>query len=321
MSWKASSGVAVARQRAAMLERARTFFRSRDVLEIDTPALSRCTTSDPNIDSLRVAGPGEAPLYLQTSPESFMKRLLADGYPDIYAICRVFREGESGKLHQPEFTMVEWYRHGFGLDEMIDETVAFIADALQRPELQDADILEYEAAFRRCAGVDPLTAPIGELADAAAADAELRESLGDDRDAWLDLLLCTRVAPSFGDRRLTALRHFPANQAALARICPADGRVADRFEVFYGAMELANGFVELRDAHEQRRRIQADLTRRSASGRRPVPLDEPLLAALESGLPECAGVAAGFERLLMLASGAEDIRDVLTFSFDDQARP
>ncbi len=321
MSWKPSSGVAVARQRAAMLERARAFFRSRDVLEIDTPALSRCTTSDPNIDSLRVAGPGEAALYLQTSPESFMKRLLADGYPDIYAICRVFREGESGKLHQPEFTMVEWYRHGLGLDEIIDETVAFIADALQRPELQNADILEYEAAFRRFAGVEPYTAPIGELADAAAADAKLRESLGDDRDAWLDLLLCARVAPNFDDRRLTALRHFPASQAALARICPADGRVADRFEVFCGAMELANGFVELRDPHEQRRRMQADLARRGASGRRPVPLDEPLLAALESGLPECAGVAAGFERLLMLANGAEDIRDVLTFSFDDQAPP
>ena len=307
----------MARQRAAMLDRARAFFRSRDVLEIDTPVLSRYTTSDPNIDSLRVAGPGDATLYLQTSPESFMKRLLADGYPDIYAICPVFRAGESGKLHQPEFTMVEWYRRGFGLDEMIAETVAFIADTLRRPELQDAEILEYEAAFRRFAHIEPFTASIDELADAADADADLRESLAQDRDAWLDLMLSTRVATNFASSRLTVLRHFPASQAALARICPADDRVADRFEVFCGAIELANGFVELRDPVEQRQRIHADLERRHVSAKRPVPVDEPLLAALESGLPECAGVAVGFERILMLATGAEDIRDVLTFAFND----
>ncbi len=318
MKWKASSDVAMVRQRNAMLERARSFFRSRDVLEVDTPALGRCTTSDPNIDSLRVAGPGGATLYLQTSPESFMKRLLADGYPDIYAICRVFREGESGRLHQPEFTMVEWYRHGFGLGAMIDETVAFIADLLQQPELADAEWLEYETAFRRFANIEPFAASLDELADAANADASLRESLGDDRDAWLDLLLGTRVAPNFAGERLTVLRHFPVSQAALARACPADGRVADRFEVFHGAVELANGFVELRDANEQRQRMHADLARRRASARRPVPLDEPLLAALESGLPECAGVAVGFERLLMLATGAADIRDVLTFALDDK---
>lgn len=306
------------RQRNAMLERARSFFRSRDVLEVDTPALGRCTTSDPNIDSLRVAGPGGATLYLQTSPESFMKRLLADGYPDIYEICRVFREGESGRLHQPEFTMVEWYRHGFGLGAMIDETVAFIADLLQQPELADAEWLEYETAFRRFANIEPFAASLDELADAANADASLRESLGDDRDAWLDLLLGTSVAPNFAGERLTVLRHFPVSQAALARACPADGRVADRFEVFHGAVELANGFVELRDANEQRQRMHADLARRRASARRPVPLDEPLLAALESGLPECAGVAVGFERLLMLATGAADIRDVLTFALDDK---
>ncbi len=318
MNWKASSDVAMVRQRNAMLERARSFFRSRDVLEVDTPALGRCTTSDPNIDSLRVAGPGGATLYLQTSPESFMKRLLADGYPDIYEICRVFREGESGRLHQPEFTMVEWYRHGFGLGAMIDETVAFIADLLQQPELADAEWLEYETAFRRFANIEPFAASLDELADAANADASLRESLGDDRDAWLDLLLGTSVAPNFAGERLTVLRHFPVSQAALARACPADGRVADRFEVFHGAVELANGFVELRDANEQRQRMHADLARRRASARRPVPLDEPLLAALESGLPECAGVAVGFERLLMLATGAADIRDVLTFALDDK---
>ncbi len=300
-----------------MLERARRFFRSRDVLEVATPALGRHTATDPNIESLRIAGARGASLYLQTSPESYMKRLLADGYPDIYGICRVFRGGEAGRLHQPEFTMVEWYRHGFGLDEIIAETVAFIADVLAQPGLLDAEKLEYGAAFRRFAGVDPLAAGIDDLAKAAAADDDLRKSLGDDREAWLDLLLSTRLAPAFGGGRLTVLRHFPARQAALARTCPADDRLADRFEVFYGGLELANGFVELRDPAEQRRRMLADLEKRRAVAREPLPVDEPLLAALESGLPACAGVAVGFERLLMIADGAEDIRDVLTFAFQD----
>ena len=317
MTWRASSGAAVARQRADLLERARRFFRERNVLEVDTPALGHFSASDPNIESLRVARPSGATLYLQTSPESFMKRLLADGYPDIYGICRVFRGGEAGRLHQPEFTMIEWYRQGFGLDAMIGETVAFVAELLDRPDLRDAEQLEYRDAFQRFAGIDPFTASTDELADAASADAGLRDSLGPDRDAWLDLLLSTRVAAGFADNRLTVLRHFPASQAALARMCPSDDKVADRFEVFYGALELANGFVELRDPDEQRQRILADLEKRHAAARPPVPLDEPLLAALESGLPECAGVAAGFERILMLATGAEDIRDVVTFAFDN----
>ena len=300
-----------------MLERARRFFRSRDVLEVATPALGRHAATDPNIDTLHVANQRGATLYLQTSPESYMKRLLADGYPDIYGICRVFRGGESGRRHQPEFTMVEWYRRGFGLDEMIAETIAFVSDLLEEPGLLDPEVLEYGAAFRRFADVDPLTAGVDELADAAAADANLRESVGSDRDAWLDLLLSTRVAPGIEAGRLTVLRHFPASQAALARTCPADDRLADRFEVFYGGMELANGFVELRDPTEQRRRMLADLEKRRVAGLDPLRVDEPLLAALESGLPECAGVAVGFERLLMIACGADDIRDVLTFAFDD----
>ena len=229
----------------------------------------------------------------------------------------MFRGSEAGRLHQPEFTMVEWYRRDFGLDAIIDETVAFIADLLGRPGLRDAERFDYADAFRRLAGVDPFTATLTELADAARADARLRDSLGEDRDAWLDLLLSTRVAPGFADYGLTVLRHFPASQAALARICPADDRVADRFEVFYGAIELANGFVELRDPEEQRRRMQSDIDKRRSTARPPVPLDEALLAALDSGLPQCAGVAAGFERILMLALDADDIRDVVTFAFDD----
>ena len=192
----------MARLRAEMLERARRFFRSRDVLEVATPALSRYTATDANIDSLRIAVRDDVRLYLQTSPESYMKRLLADGYPDIYGVCRVFRGGETGRLHQPEFTMVEWYRHGFGLEEMIVETVAFIADLLAQPGLLEAETFEYGAAFRRFAGVDPLVAGIDDLARAASADAGLRASLGNDREAWLDLLLSMRVVPGFDGSRL-----------------------------------------------------------------------------------------------------------------------
>ena len=316
MNWRASSGAAVARQRAAMLERARAFFARREILEVDTPALGHYTTSDPQIDGHRLESSDGRTLYLQTSPESYMKRLLADGYPDIYAICRVFRDGEIGRLHQPEFTMVEWYRHDFGLYAMATETVAFIADLLGEPALRDAEIFDYAAAFEEFADIDPLTATIGSLAAAANADAALQESLGDDRDAWLDLLLSTRVAQRFPSDKLTVLRHFPASQAALARVCPDDASVADRFEVFCGSTELANGFVELGDAVEQRERIEADLQKRHATGRPLVPVDAALLAALESGLPACAGVAVGFERVMMIAMNKNDIRDVITFAFE-----
>ncbi|MCK5326494.1 MAG: EF-P lysine aminoacylase GenX [Woeseiaceae bacterium] len=318
MSWRPSSGASVAQKRASMLEHARAFFKSRSVLEVDTPALGRYAVSDPQIEGHRVRTGTGRELYLQTSPESFMKRLLADGYPDIYAICRVFRDGEAGRLHQPEFTMVEWYRQGYELDAIVAETVAFIADVLGRPELQNAvEDYDYHDAMKRFAGIAPSTATIDDLADASSADSHLRETLGDDTEAWLDLLLSTRVAESFAADRLTVLRHYPVEQAALARTCPADPSLADRFEVFYGCTELANGYVELIDVAEQQRRIQTDLQKRRTSGRHDNAADEHLLGALEAGLPECAGVAVGFERLLMIATGNDDIRDVVTFAFEE----
>jgi lysyl-tRNA synthetase class 2 len=245
-----------------------------------------------------------------------MKRLLAAGYPDIYSICHVFRDGEIGRLHQPEFTMIEWYRLGFEFDAIIAETTSLIAELIERPTLQDVRAFEYGDAFAEFAGVDPLMATIDELAEASGADDSLFASLGDDRDAWLDLLLSTKVAPRFPGDRLTVLRHYPASQAALARVCPRDPAAADRFEVFLGSLELANGFVELRDPAEQRRRIEADNAARRTTGTDTVPIDEALLAALDAGLPFCAGVAAGFDRLLMTALGCSDIRDVLAFAFD-----
>ena len=281
------------------------------------PALHASTATDPNIRSMVVRMDDSLERYLQTSPESFMKRMLAAGFPDIFAICKAFRQGESGRSHQPEFTIVEWYRRNFGLDAIISDTVDFICALLDRPELSSPDVYEYTQVFRDRCGLDPLTAYTDELADAAGADDALRDSLGSDRNAWLDLLLSTRVAPGFAAEKLTVVRHFPANQAALARICPDDRNVADRFEVFFGNLELANGYVELTDPIQQRNRMTADLDRRRVTRQPGVPVDERLLGALEHGLPECSGVALGLERLLMIAADKDDIRDVVTFAYEE----
>ncbi len=320
MTWRPTSDADAARRRADMLSRIRGFFAANDVLSVDTPALSRAAVSDPNIESLSVDGTvaGSRSLYLNTSPEFHMKRLLAAGYPDVYSVCRVFRDAELGSLHQPEFTMVEWYRRAFGLDAIIDETLQLITAALDQPGIgAAADRLDYADAFRRHAGLDPFDAPIDALADFVDADADLRDALGDQRDDWLDLVLGTRVAPAFPPDRLTVLKHYPASQAALARLCPGDQRVADRFEVFAGPLELANGYVELRDADEQESRMRRDDERRQMAGQPLRPHDRDLLAALEHGLPHCAGVAMGLERLHMVYDQADDIRDVVTFVFED----
>jgi len=285
------------------------------VLAVDTPALSSWPCSDPNIDSIAAQRSPTALDYLQTSPESAMKCLLAAGYPDIYSVSRVFRAGEQGRRHLPEFTLLEWYRLGFDLAAMIADTTALIACCLEQPELaQHAAMLDYEDAIRDLAGLDVFTASIDELAVAAKADHALHTALGADRDAWLDLLIATQIAPTFAADRLTVLRHYPRSQAALARPCPADPRVADRFEVFYGELELANGYVELADAAEQRARFAADNDKRLAAGKPVIPGDELLLAALDSGLPACAGVAVGFERLHMIYEQTDDIAKVVSFA-------
>jgi len=301
-----------------MLRRLRASFDAESVLEVDTPALSTAAVSDVNIESLEVRSKlTEASLYLHTSPEFCMKRLLASGYPDIYSICRVYRDGELGRRHQAEFTMVEWYRLGFGLADIITNTLDVIAVALDDPELtDDVVVIDYINAFVDVSGVDPLQASIDDLAKVADADDELRQSLGDARDDWLDLILATKIAPSFAADKLTVLQHYPASQAALAQICPADASVADRFEVFMGPMELANGYVELTDARVQAERIANDQVQRKLRGQEVRPQDDSLLAALESGLPACAGVAMGLERLQMMHDKTNDIRDVISFPFE-----
>ena len=316
INWRASSKVDVARRRAQMMARAQVFFDDRNVLEVTTPILSRAAISDPHIESisanLQVAP--NATWFMRTSPEFCLKRLLADGYPDIYEIGPVFRDGEAGHRHQPEFTMVEWYRLNFGLTEIVDDTLGFIAAVLDRPELsQNAARLAYRQAFQAHAGIDPTTASLEMLIQTADGDNQLQSALGDERDDWLDLILSNKVVRRFARDRLTVLYHYPASQAALAKINEDDELVAERFEVFLGDMELANGYVELTDAGEQRQRFAADQQERRRRNLRERPLDLAFIAALDSGLPSCAGVAVGFDRLHMILENTNEITHVRTF--------
>ncbi len=311
--WRPTASLETARCRARMLGSARAFFAEHGVLEVETPALSAAAVSDPQIESIRalVQAGGDQPYFLHTSPEFAMKRLLAAGWPDIYQIGKVFRDGEVGPRHQPEFTMVEWYRREIAFEEMMQHTVAFIARVLdQHTSLDDANYLSYADAFQRYAGIDPHGSTLDELRVAADADDHLRRALGDDRDAWLDLLLTHRVATRFDREKLTVLHHYPASQSALARLCPGDPNTADRFEIFFGELELANGYYELNDAEEQESRCASDQELRARTNKPIRPLDRDFLAALRSGLPACCGVAIGFDRLVMVNSGAKELRQV-----------
>ena len=316
--WHPACNSAVAVRRSEMLRRIREYFESKSVLEVDTPALGVAAISDVQIESLEVSSAlCDRTLYLHTSPEFMMKRLLAASWPDLYAICRVFRDGESGTRHQPEFTMLEWYRLGFDLDAIIGDTLSVVASALNTPALANsASVINYRDAIARATGLDPAVASIDELAIAADADIDLRHAMGDERDDWLDLLMTSKVAPAFATDRLTVVRHYPSSQAALARLCPDDSSVADRFEVFMGTLELGNGYVELTDASELASRISADQAERQRRGRRQRPPDQALLDAMRHGLPDCAGVAVGIERLQMVLEKTDDIRMIIPFAFE-----
>ncbi|MEX0708356.1 MAG: EF-P lysine aminoacylase EpmA [Woeseia sp.] len=320
--WRPSGGLAASRQRATMLGYARQFFADHGILEVDTPALSRSAVTDPAIESISASvtdDPGHD-VFLHTSPEFAMKRLLCAGWPDIFQICKVFRDGEIGRRHQPEFTMVEWYRLNVNLWEMMDHTADFIAGLLPREKLAvSPEYLSYQEAFIQHAGVDPLRATVAELREAAGADRDLAASLGENRDHWLDLLMSSRVAAGFRRDRLTVLHHYPASQAALARLCPEYEKLAERFEIFFGELELANGYRELTDASQQRQRFLDDQATRRESQQPVRPLDEALLAAMTHGLPDCCGVAVGLDRLLMIALDTGDIRTVQSFCFPEPA--
>jgi lysyl-tRNA synthetase class 2 len=321
MSWQPSANRQMLAARAELLAGIRRFFSRAGVLEVETPVCSAHATTDPALKSLTTdyTGPG-APsgrlLYLHTSPEFPMKRLLAAGSGPIYQICRVFRDGESGRFHNPEFTLLEWYRIGSDLDATMRETAELVNSLLPQPRAVER--LSYRGAFQRYLGIDPHFGTADDLrTEAIRAGIAGSDTLAlSDRDAWLDLLLTHTVEPHLGRGNLTLLYDYPATQAALARVRPGDPPVAERFELYAEGMELANGFSELADAREQRRRFESDLERRRQEGAAEVPIDENLLAALESGLPDCCGVALGVDRLLLLITGAGHIDEVLSFPLE-----
>ncbi|HEX4619347.1 MAG TPA: EF-P lysine aminoacylase EpmA, partial [Steroidobacteraceae bacterium] len=295
----------------------RGFFAARGVLEVDTPLLVHAPVSDVHIASASVrlgeAPPASAPpLFLHTSPEYAMKRLLAAGAGDIYQVCHVVRGEERGRLHNPEFTLIEWYRIGFSLAALMDEVEALVRELLgPSGAARRVEHLSYREAFDRELALDPFGAPDSALLEAARRHG--LESGGASRDELLEFLMGVGVGPHLGRGALTFVHGYPATQAALARLDPRDARTALRFELYCEGVELANGFHELQSAPEQRARFERDNEERRRAGQPVRPPDERLLAALNAGLPDCAGVALGFDRTLMLALGAAHIDEVLAF--------
>lgn len=308
------------RLRAELLRRLREFFHARGFLEVETPILSADSVVDRHLDPFSlvladVAGRPLRTLWLQTSPEFGMKRLLAAGGPAMYQVARVFRQGEQGARHNPEFTLVEWYQPGDGLAEGMQLT-SDLCDALLHSG--PAEKVTYAEAFLRYVGLDPHTAPIDDLM-AAARQCEFPppESLSvDDRDGWLDWLVTERVQPHLGQTRPAMLCDYPASQAALAKVRPGNPPVAERFELYIRGLELSNGYHELLDADELRHRNVVVNAQRRADGKALLPEESRLLPAMEAGMPSSVGVALGFDRVVMLAAGAESIDEVIAFPFD-----
>ena len=316
--WQPTATLAALRLRADMLTAVRSYFADRGVLEVETPILSAGAVSDPHIESLttRIAGRPN-PWFLSTSPEFPMKRLLAAGSGDIYQVCKVFRDAEIGRWHNCEFTMIEWYRLGFD-DHALMSEVETLAAALLAPHrrLAPAERLTYAEALQRHAGVDIHADSDAALEHAAAAHG-IDSPAGLDRDAKLDLLMGVVAGPQLGRDRPCFICDYPASQASLARLKPGSPAVAARFEFYLDGIELANGFHELANASEQRARFTQDLAVRGIRGQAQPPMDERLLAALQAGMPDCAGVALGFDRLVAVALGATGLAQAMAFTVDN----
>lgn len=315
MNWRPSATRSTLEVRARLLSRIRDHFNSSGALEVETPALSRVGITDVHLESVGAEVCGER-YFLHTSPEYAMKRLLAAGYGDLWQVVRVYRDGEAGRWHSPEFTMVEWYRLGLDHHGLMDE-VASLCHALLKDtrHLEVAERVAYGDVVQRYAGLDPFDAPAHTIvARVGAAGIDVPAGLAEDRDACLDLLMGTVVGPQLGANRLTFIYDYPASQAALARI---RGPLASRFEVYLDGLELANGFHELSDPVEQQRRFERDRAFRLERGLPEAAADKRFLAALTAGLPDCAGVALGFDRLVMCALGLHHISAVQAFPFGE----
>lgn len=313
--WRPTADWPALRLRDRLLRTLRAFFHERQFLEVETPLLSADVVVDLHLEPFSVpAAAGAHSRYLQTSPEFALKRLMAAGGEAIFQVARAFRQHECGRLHNPEFTLVEWYRRGDGMAEGM-QLLSDLCEALLG--WGPAQRLSYQQAFQRRLGLNPHAAAASELA-AAATKAGIRppESLSpDDRDGWLDLLLVESIEPELGQSAPLILYDYPASQAALARVRPADPPVAERFELYARGIELANGYHELLDAEVLIARNVANNRARVAAGKLALPEQSRLLDAMRHGLPPCCGVALGFDRLVMLAAGAESLADVMSFTW------
>lgn len=318
--WQPTARMDALRERARLLAYLRQFFVDRDVLEVETPVLARHGVSDLHLDCIpahpdAVSAFSGGTAYLQTSPEYHMKRLLAAGSGAIFQVFRAFRNGERGARHNPEFSLLEWYRPGFDDQQLMDEVGDLVCGWLDLPA---PDRLSYRDAFMRHAGLDPLTAPLDALRTEASAHAgDPRFAADFDRDTCLDFLMSQVVEPSLQSVPAVFIHDYPASQAALARTRTVDGfALAHRFELYVQGLELCNGYWELTDAAEQRRRFDADNALRRRHGKPEMVPDEHLLSALEAGMPTCSGVALGLDRLLMCGLGTRNIEDVLSFPIE-----
>ncbi|EGQ7892219.1 elongation factor P--(R)-beta-lysine ligase [Vibrio parahaemolyticus] len=317
-NWQPTASIEQLRQRATLIAAIRQFFAERQVMEVDTPAMSHATVTDIHLHTFQTefVGPGYADgskLFFMTSPEFHMKRLLAAGSGCIYQINKAFRNEENGRYHNPEFTMLEWYRVGFDHHKLMDE----MDDLLQLVlKCGAAQRMTYQQAFIDVLGVCPLEGSMTELKEAASklGLSDIAEP-EEDRDTLLQLLFSVGVENKIGQDVPAFVYDFPASQAALAKINPQDHRVADRFEVYFKGIELANGFHELDNPKEQLARFEQDNAKRIEMGLKPQPIDYHLISALEAGLPDCAGVALGIDRLIMLALGCDHIDQVTAFPF------
>jgi lysyl-tRNA synthetase class 2 len=315
--WQPATSPGLLQARARLNRTIRAFFEARGVCEVETPLLSHAIGTDPNLHPVTAAYQAHpqaaiTTLYLQTSPEFAMKRLLAAGSGPIYQLCKAVRNGEQGAKHNPEFTMLEWYRPGFSLAQLMDEVEALVVAALGP---LSCERLTYRELFQRHLGIDPHVATNAQLQQLVAAHIELHQA-EQHRDTLLELLYGHVIEPAL--QRPTFIHDYPASQAALSRVVTdAQGQqVALRFELVVNGMEIANGYDELSDAAEQQRRFGADQSLRRQRGLTEFPADQRLLAALQHGLPACAGVALGVDRLLMLQAGARTISEVLSFPHD-----
>ena len=320
-AWSPCANMETLKLRAQFLHKIRQFFMEREIMEVETPCLSHGTVTDVHLDAFStnfdfdLSGEVKS-LYLQTSPEYAMKRLLAAGSGAIFQICKAFRHEAAGHLHNPEFTMLEWYRPGFDDHELMVELDELIQSLLNTPT---ALKLSYQQAFIDKLSLDPLTISTIELRKRISELSKDNWLQNEDKDTLLQWLFSCHIEPTLGqngeDWMPCFVYDFPATQSSLAKINKKDPRVAHRFELYYKGTELANGFYELQEAGEQLTRFEKDNRIRQSQGKSKRPIDQNLIAALRSGLPDCAGVALGVDRLFMLATEQQHIKDVISFDY------